>query len=55
MQARLSLRRAERAIVRGLRDAGLGYQHQVTYDDWFEIAVGGLIVRVTIEETVGDA
>lgn len=34
------LRRAERAIVRGLKAEGLGPQHQVTREDGFEIAVG---------------
>lgn len=42
------LRRAERAIVRGLRDAGLGDQSQVTHADRFEIATDDLIVRVTL-------
>jgi hypothetical protein len=37
---------AERAIVRGLKDAGLGTQHQVTHQDRFEIAVGDLLIRV---------
>jgi hypothetical protein len=37
---------AERAIVRGLKDAGLGSQYQVTHQDRFEIAVGDLLIRV---------
>ena len=44
-----SLRSAERAIVRALRTAGFGSQHQVTHDDSFEIAVDDLLIRVALD------
>lgn len=44
------LRRAERAIVRALKDAGLGGQSQVTHPDRFEIATDDIIVRVTLND-----
>lgn len=43
------LRRAERAIVRALRDGDFGFQAQVTHQDGFEIAVDGLLVRVELD------
>lgn len=46
------LRRAERAIVRGLAaEFGKGQQHQVTHETGFEIAIEGLIITVKLEET----
>lgn len=42
------LRRAERAIVRALRDAGFGSQSQVTRGDGFDIATDDIIVRVEV-------
>jgi hypothetical protein len=41
-----SLRKAERMVVRGLKDAGFGDQYQVTKEDSFEIAVDDIIVSV---------
>jgi hypothetical protein len=40
--------RAERAIVRALRDAGFGSQSQVTRAGGFEIATDTIVVRVEI-------
>ncbi len=42
------LRRAERAVVRGLKNEGLGPQYQVTRQDGFEIAVEGVLIRVEL-------
>jgi hypothetical protein len=39
---------AERAIVRGLKDNGLGDQYQVTRADGFEIVVDNLLIRVEL-------
>ena len=42
------LRRAERAVVIALRDAGFGTQSQVTKADGFDIATDDLIVNVRL-------
>jgi hypothetical protein len=44
------LMRAERAIVRALKEANLGGQSQVTHEDRFEIATDDVVVWVwTVE------